>query len=71
MALSAYRGVQVGFEPCTSKIEENQLTTRATIKYFTYFAPRSMVLLSLPRLVLELSRFIPTQLFICPKCGML
>ena len=34
MALSACRGLQVGFEPCTSKIRGNYLTTKATTKCF-------------------------------------
>ena len=34
MTLSAYREVQVGFEPCTSKIRGNSLTTKATTKCF-------------------------------------
>ena len=34
MALSGYREVQVGFEPCTSEIRGNSLTTKATTKCF-------------------------------------
>ena len=35
--MSAYKGVQGRFEPCTSKIQDVCLTTRTTILYYRFY----------------------------------